>query len=301
MSDMRQGVQHDLLNRTIGDLRPKLHRYCSRMTGSVVDGEDVVQDAIVKAISAYPDAGPIGDLPTWLFRIAHNAGLDFLRQRARTDARHVEEDLEMMIDAANAVEARQAAAASLATFMRLTVPQRSCVVLMDVLGYSLEEIEDLTGMSVSAVKAALHRGRSRLRELAAEPAPEATVRLPESEQSLLAAYIDRFNARDFDAVRDMLADEVRLEVVNRTRLDGKAQVGRYYTNYDQIDDWHLELGWVDGRPALIVSDPHDPTRAPRYFILIRCSETRVISIRDFRYAPYVLDGADVRLDGPAAR
>src|SRR5262249_50619354 len=162
-----------------------------------------------------------------------------LRQRARTDARHVEEDLEMMIDAANAVEARQAAAVSLTTFMRLTVPQRSCVVLMDVFGYSLDEIEDLTGMSLSAVKAALHRGRSRLRELAAEPEPEAIVRLPESERSLLAAYIDRFNARDFDAVRDMLADEVRLEVVNRTRLDGKAQVGRYYTNYDQIDDWHL--------------------------------------------------------------
>jgi RNA polymerase sigma-70 factor (ECF subfamily) len=34
---------------TIGHLRPSLHRYCSRMTGSVLDGEDVVQDALFQA------------------------------------------------------------------------------------------------------------------------------------------------------------------------------------------------------------------------------------------------------------
>ena len=53
------------------------------MTGSVIDGEDVVQEALVKAIEAFPQAGPIADLEGWLFRIAHNAALDFLRRRAR--------------------------------------------------------------------------------------------------------------------------------------------------------------------------------------------------------------------------
>ena len=34
-------------DRLLGELRPKLHRYCARMTGSVIDGEDVVQEALV--------------------------------------------------------------------------------------------------------------------------------------------------------------------------------------------------------------------------------------------------------------
>ena len=70
----------------LGELRPKLHRYCARMTGSVIDGEDVVQEAFVKAIEAFPQAEPIAHLEGWLFRIAHNAALDFLRRRARQEA-----------------------------------------------------------------------------------------------------------------------------------------------------------------------------------------------------------------------
>ena len=70
----------------------------------------------------------------------------------------------------------------------------------------------------------------------------------------------RFNARDFDAVRDMLADEVRLEVVNRTRLQRRAaRSARYFTNYGQSSDWHLAPGLVDRRPAVLVHDPDDPT------------------------------------------
>ncbi len=73
-------------DRLLGELRPKLHRYCARMAGSVIDGEDVLQDALMKAIKAYPHAGPLMSTEGWLFRIAHNAALDFLRQRTRQDA-----------------------------------------------------------------------------------------------------------------------------------------------------------------------------------------------------------------------
>src|SRR5437879_9919174 len=66
---------------TITNLRPSLHRYCSRMTGSVLDGEDVVQDALFEAyrkLDQYDDSRP---LKPWLFRIAHNRCIDFLRRR----------------------------------------------------------------------------------------------------------------------------------------------------------------------------------------------------------------------------
>ena len=123
----------------------------------------------MKAIEAFPEAGPIANPEGWLFRIAHNAALDYLRRRARRETAGLDEETDMA-DPANPVADRQVAAASLHTFMRLPPAQRSSVILMDVLGYSLQEIGGVLDTSVAAVKAALHRGRARLRELADEPA-----------------------------------------------------------------------------------------------------------------------------------
>src|SRR6266849_6452265 len=187
----------EAFDRLLGELRPKLHRYCARMTGSVVDGEDVVQEALVKAIEALPDAGSLASPESWLFRVAHNAALDFLRRRARQNAIRSDEDPDMVIDPAAVADDRQVAAASLRTFMRLPVAQRSSVILMDVLGYSLEEIGSVMDVSLASVKAALHRGRTRLRDLAQEPDDVPLPILAEAERSLLAAYVERFNARDF--------------------------------------------------------------------------------------------------------
>src|ERR671936_2489060 len=78
--------------RLLGELRPRLHRYCARMTGSVIDGEDVVQETMLKAMEAAPAAGPIANPEGWLFRIAYHAALDFLRRRAREETRHSNED-----------------------------------------------------------------------------------------------------------------------------------------------------------------------------------------------------------------
>jgi RNA polymerase sigma-70 factor, ECF subfamily len=123
------------LDRLLVDVRPRLHRYCARMVGSVIDGEDVVQDALIKAVESFP-AGPIGNPEGWLFRIAHNIALDFLRRRDRQEALRSGEDMDMIADPIDTVDSRQIATASLRTFMRLPVAQRSSVILMDVLGCS---------------------------------------------------------------------------------------------------------------------------------------------------------------------
>src|SRR5262249_17052620 len=91
-------VTSESLARALSELRPKLHRYCARMTGSVMDGEDIVQEVLVKAIEAFSDADPVANAEGWLFRIAHNAALDFLRRRARQDALLSEEALDMTAD-----------------------------------------------------------------------------------------------------------------------------------------------------------------------------------------------------------
>lgn len=288
---MTPDSSRESLESALAALRPRLHRYCARMTGSVIDGEDVVQEALLKAFEALPQAGAIGHLESWLVRIAHNAALDFLRRRARRNSVLSDEDPDMIIDPAPTAT-EEIAAASLTSFMQLPTVQRSSVILMDVLGYSLEEITGITGNSLPAVKAALHRGRARLRELAREHDRRPPPALGKTERSLLASYIDRFNARDFDALRDMLADEVQLELVNRLRRKGRAEVGNYFSNYSRIGGWELVPGFVERRPAALVRDPANPGGAPLYFILLEWAAASVVSIRDFRYARYVTECAE---------
>jgi RNA polymerase sigma-70 factor (ECF subfamily) len=283
----------EALNHLLGELRPKLHRYCARMTGSVVDGEDVVQDALVKAIEAFSQAGSIANPEAWLFRIAHNAALDFLRHRARHNAAHADKDLEMIVDPVTPISDRQIAAASLRTFMHLPVVQRSSVILMDVLGYSLQEICAIMKSSLPAVKAALHRGRRRLRELAQAPADLPPPVLAEPECSRLARYVDCFNARDFDAIRHMLAEDVRLDLVARQRMHGRSAVAKYFDSYALVQDWHLVPGCVDRRPAVLVRDPHDAVGRPAYFVLVEWAGDRLVNIQDFRFARYAIEGAEI--------
>jgi RNA polymerase sigma-70 factor (ECF subfamily) len=151
--------------------------------------------------------------------------------------------------------------------------------------------------SLPAVKAALHRGRTQLREFAEEPDDVPQPGLSEADRTRLNAYVGHFNARDFDAIRAMIADDVRLELVNRTRLNGKAEVSRYFGNYSKISDWHLVTGQVDGRPAILVFDPNEPSGRPKYFMLLNWSADKLATIRDFRHAAYVIDGAECVVDG----
>src|ERR1700710_1153575 len=98
MNQTDAGKDREAFDRLLGELRPKLHRYCARMTGSVIDGEDVVQEAVLKAIEGLDEAGAVANPEGWLFRIAHNAALDFLRRRSRQQAARSDEDPDMIAD-----------------------------------------------------------------------------------------------------------------------------------------------------------------------------------------------------------
>jgi RNA polymerase sigma-70 factor, ECF subfamily len=143
------------------------------------------------------------------------------------------------------------------------------------------------------VKAALNRGRARLRELTQERGNQFIPTLSEAEGARLADYVERFNARDFDAVRDMLAEDVRLDLIGRNRMIGKQEVSRYFGNYSQIHDWVLVPGWVDGHPAIIVHDPDDSFASAKYFIVVQWNGDAVTHIRDFRHARYAIEGAEI--------
>jgi RNA polymerase sigma-70 factor, ECF subfamily len=203
----------------------------------------------------------------------------------------------MIADPTDAIWGRQVASMGLRTFMRLSVAQRSSVILADVLGCTLSEVCEIMDYSLPAVKAALHRGRNRLRELSGQADDMPRQEMSDADRDRLSAYVARFNARDFDAIRAMIADDVRLDLVSRTRMKGKAEVSRYFGNYAKVDDWHLVPGLVEGRPAILVFDHNEPGGRAKYFMLLGWSAEKVATIRDFRHAPYVIDSAEYLISG----
>jgi RNA polymerase sigma-70 factor (ECF subfamily) len=276
----------------VADLRPELHRYCSRLVGSAIDGEDVLQEALAKAfyaLSLMPEGPP---LRPWLLRIAHNTGIDFLRRYERRYVAPMAELPEPEGSAEDPLELPEAARLALSSFLNLTVPQRSAVILKDVLDYSLEEIAELLGTSVQAVKASLVRGRRTLRALPAEESvrwrdrPETT---PE-ERATLDLYVALFNRRDWDGLRDLLAEECRLDLVSKSSRRGKAQISPYFGHYAN-DRASVRLGTLEGRTVLGVYRGRD---RPEYFVILEESGGKVTAIRDYRYAAYVIDQADFR-------
>src|ERR1700757_1231421 len=272
---------------TITQLRPRLHRYCSRMTGSVLDGEDVVQDALFEAyrkLDQYDDSRP---LAPWLFRIAHNRCIDFLRRRgvrveAETAAMGPDSVLPSnapVLGVGRAVEQ---------VVMSLPPKERACVLLKDFFDYTLEEIAELVSSTVGGVKAALNRGRAKL---AALPAPATSRRAASPELSrLLHLYVDRFNKRDWDGLRELVRADAQLRVADR--FAGPIDESPYFGNYDrQRVPWRLTVGEVDGEMAVVVLRQHGDEWKPDSVARLEVIDQHIARIVDYAHCPWVLPAA----------
>lgn len=279
------------LEERIAALRPRLHRYCARMTGSAIDGEDVLQDALMKALRARAQGIEIDNIEPWLLRITHNTCLDFLRRRSRSRVVPLVEEIE-----ATPLPEADIVAIGFQTFLQLPELQRCAVILKDVLGHSVEEVAAIAGCSPAAAKSALQRGRVALRQLARQP---EDVRLPlmsNADREKMATYVRLFQSGDFDGIRAVLADDVKLDLVNRLRLEGRKDVDRYFTRYGEETKWRFALGAVEGRPAMLVFEAVGRMEKPAHFVLIDWRGEEIVAIRDFLFTPYAIEAADwVRL------
>jgi RNA polymerase sigma factor (sigma-70 family) len=260
----------------VGEFRPELHRYCARLTGSVIEGEDIVQDALAKAFYALSMQPDIPPLRPWLFRIAHNAAIDYLRGHGKklTDPSD-ELDTTLVADVAADPATMRAA---IARFLALPLAQRSAVILKDVLGFSLEEAAATMDTTVPAVKAALVRGRGTLRS-----SDEKVVGGDAAAKTQLDAYAALFNSRDWVGLRTLVAEECRLDLVSKSQRRGKA-VGMYFGRYEK-EDVRLATGRLDGR--LVLAAYIAGATEPTYFMLLDFVDGKVETIRDFRYVPYI--------------
>lgn len=275
----------------LAELRPRLHRYCARMTGSTFDGEDVLQDTLVKALNARAEGERVDNLEGWLFRIAHNTSLDLLRRKSRNTVVPLTDNFE----AAPMPEA-DIVAVSFQTFLQLPELQRCAVILKDVLGHSIDEIARIADCTPAAAKSALQRGRAALRQLAQKPTDTRLPLMPDAAREKMAAFVELFRSGDFDAIRAMLADDVKLELVNRLKWEGRDKIVPYFTRYAEETKWRFSFGAVEGRPAMLVFES-GATEKPAYFVLVDWRNDQISAIRDFLFAPYALEAADwVRLE-----
>lgn len=276
----------DRFMELVDDIRPELHRYCARMTGSVFDGEDVVQDTLAKAYFALGQMPQPPNLRPWLFRIAHNTAMDFLK---RYERRHVEPVAELPERPAPQDDALDPTLveSALSVFTELPPVQRSAVILKDVLGQSLDEAAETMETTVGAVKAALSRARTNIARVPRTAIAQSPQRLSGERQAILRRYVDLFNAHDWDGLRALLGAESRLDVVSRVqqRMADAGYCDRY-AKYLETEEIRAEAGFVDGVPAIAMFSPAS-SRQPAYFVLLEADEGRISLIRDFRYVPYI--------------
>lgn len=275
-------------------VRPELHRYCARMTGSVTDGEDVVQETLAAAYYALSQMTQLPQLRPWLFRIAHHRAIDHWRREQVRRSEPIDAALDVPDDAMHepehALARQQAVRAAISGFLELAPAQRACVILKDVLEHSLDDIAAELNLSVPAVKAALHRGRAALAEHGGTSGPAD----PKPALSpALRRYATLFNAHDWDGVRALLADDVRLDLVSRRKLAGR-EVGSYFTNYESALDWRLTPAWLDAREVLAVWRAASDAR-PGYIVVLDWRDGRVQTIRDYRYVPYIVHEGGLQL------
>jgi RNA polymerase sigma-70 factor (ECF subfamily) len=186
---------------TYEPLRPELYRYCRHLTRSPWDAEDMAQETLARA---FVMLGLLSEPPqqprAWLFRVASNLWLNRARQRRE----RLSDDGELPEPSSESSAARETREAAGTLLGQLAPRERAAVVLKEAFGLSLEEIAETLATSTGAVKAALHRGRSKLVDAELEgSAPVAPVVLDE--------FCAAFNARDLERITGLLLESATME------------------------------------------------------------------------------------------
>lgn len=195
-------------------LRPELYRYCRMLTRSPWDAEDLVQDSLVRAFMVLGTSPSPPENPrAWLFRVASNRWLNHVKRRREELLAEPEEP------ASPNTHPRAVREAGGSLVGQLAPKERAAVVLKEAFGFTLEETAGVLSTSVGAVKAALHRGREKLKHV--DAAPEQT-----PCPAVLDEFCSAFNAHDLERLLALLLDTTEVEMAGTFTGFGKAVAQR---------------------------------------------------------------------------
>jgi len=242
--------------------RRALHVHCYRMLGSYTDADDLVQETMIRAWTARADYDPTtGDvgLRRWLYRIATNACLDFLKSAPRRVAAQSTSFNEVawlqpypdrLLDE-ESVAKETIALGYLALIQLLPAQQRAVYLCRDVLGWSAAETADLLDVSVAAANSALQRARETIAKHAGPVPPREPT---DAERAVLAAFIDAHQRNDSAAALALMREDIRVTMppapavyVGREAL--RPLLVRAFES--SMGEWKLLEAWANRQPAAV--------------------------------------------------
>jgi RNA polymerase sigma-70 factor (ECF subfamily) len=207
---------------SLAQYRPDLHRYCRRLTGNVWDGEDLMQDTLVRVFSMLGKIDSNLEYPrAYLIRTATNLWIDRVRRSAREQAILALEAPEPSTPPDTAAEQRDAART---LFQSLHPQERAAILMKDVFDLSLEETAAMLRTSVGAVKSALTRARGRLEA----KRPPANFEAPPPE--IVDRFMKALAEKDMATMRALCSDDLTVELVGGAQGDGWAQNRNFFTH-----------------------------------------------------------------------
>lgn len=290
-------------------LRPDLYRYSRYLTRSAWEAEDLVQDTLARAFVTLGCSFRVPANPkAWLFRVASNLWIDRLRRARELPGEVPDRAVETEPGGVD----REAAGTLIG---RLAPQERAAVVLKDVFDFTLAEIAESLSTTVGAVKAALHRGRGKLRD--AEPAPSERVPTP----AALDAFCVAFNDRDIDRLTTLLLDTASAELVGVVVEQGPEAIRDPETGslpgflapltFDErggVAPHHLagylpvppraEVRALRGEPIVVLWYAHDDGEAVRDVARVEVVDDGIRLIRHYFFVPDVIAEVCRELDLP---
>jgi RNA polymerase sigma-70 factor, ECF subfamily len=223
-----QAIEHRL-----EQYRSELVAYCYRMLASPFEAEDAVQETFLRAWRSFDRFEGRSALRSWLYRIATNVCLDMLSARERRarpmDLGPAREPVEANLnelpevtwiqpipdamvapaaaDPAVVAQSRESIRlAFVAALQHLPPRQRAVLILCEVLRWKASEVAELLDTSVASVNSALQRARATL-DATELSAAETAASVDESDQGLLARYVEAFEAYDMDALTALIRED----------------------------------------------------------------------------------------------
>jgi RNA polymerase sigma-70 factor (ECF subfamily) len=139
--------------------QPAVYRIAKRLLGSSADAQDATQDTFVRAWRALHKFRAQSAVSTWLYRIVTRRCLDLIAARRPVENLDKLELETGEADPGKTVEQRQRLAAVTRAIAALPGEQRAVLVLREFEGLSYEELTDVLGISLPAVKGRIHRAR----------------------------------------------------------------------------------------------------------------------------------------------